>query len=309
MTRTKLRTALRAALIASCLALGWLGAAQGNEFKNEIRIVTGDDGETTRQVVASLRRELPRAALIDNPGAIQAGKKRRIYVAVGPAALRTLIEQDPDGAIVSVFTSSKVYRSIVENFPKPRRAAVTAIYAEPSPSAQLQLISALYKRRIRVGVLLTEGNEYLLSILQNAASRAGLDLVVERVSDESDLNAALDRIAQVPVLLAIPDSTIYNAETIRNIFITTYRRNQPVIGFSAGLVKAGALASTYPTVDDVAAQLVELLRDFDSSGQLSAPDFARYFSVAINDNVARSLNLVVDETVRNLSRKPAEKSP
>ena len=93
---------------------------------------------------------------------------------------------------------------------------------------------------------------------------------------------------------------IYNPETIRSILITTYRRDQLVIGYAPAVVKAGATATTYATVDDIAAQTDVLLNAFAASGSLPAAQFSTYFQVAINDSVARSLNLVIDDSVREL---------
>jgi ABC-type uncharacterized transport system substrate-binding protein len=107
----------------------------------------------------------------------------------------------------------------------------------------------------------------------------------------------------------MPDSAVFNAENIKNILVTTYRRSQPVIGFSAPLVKAGALASSYSDIEDIDAQADEILNDFDASGKLPDPQFPKYFSVIVNDDVARSLNIVIDEPVKKFSRKPTVRQP
>ena len=82
-----------------------------------------------------------------------------------------------------------------------------------------------------------------------------------------------------------------------------------MIGFSTALVKAGAAATTYSNIDDIAAQVDELRNEFTASGRLPDEQFAKYFGVAVNDNVARSLNLVIDDSVRQLSRRPGETKP
>ena len=118
---------------------------------------------------------------------------------------------------------------------------------------------------------------------------------------------AMDRIAAKRVLLAVPESVIFNSETLHNILMTTYRHEQSVIGFSAAFVRAGALATTFSTIDDIAAQLEEIVHDFASSGDLATEQFPRYFDVVVNDSVAKSLNLVVGEEVKRLRRKPVRK--
>jgi putative ABC transport system substrate-binding protein len=70
------------------------------------------------------------------------------------------------------------------------------------------------------------------------------------------------------------------------------------------MVRAGVLASAYSDVSDIVAHLAELIDEFGDSGLLPAPQFPKYFRVQINDSVARSLNVVVDEPARAFSKKP-----
>ena len=89
--------------------------------------------------------------------------------------------------------------------------------------------------------------------------------------------------------------------------LTTYRNGQAVVGFSAALVRAGALATTYSEVEEINAQLEELVNDYDGNGRLPEPQFPKYFRTLINEDVARSLNLVVDEIARNFAYRPGQR--
>ena len=89
------------------------------------------------------------------------------------------------------------------------------------------------------------------------------------------------------------------------ILVSTYRRNQAVVGFSAAMVRAGALATTYSSVDEIAEQLAEILDAYLATGRLRNPQFPRYWRTTINESVARSLDIVVDETTKRLSHSPA----
>jgi ABC-type uncharacterized transport system substrate-binding protein len=301
---------LRAGLLALCISIGWTNTAECfDASKHRLQIVAADEGESTKRIVAEFKRRFPKAQLALASRVHDSGPKHAVHIALGPAALRSLLKQGVDGVIVSVFTSSQAYREILEEVPESRRSRVTAVFAEPSPVDQLRLVSAIFKKRVTVAVLLSDKNAYQLPILRRAAAQTNIELAVEPLSDERGLNRALNRVSTASALLAIPDSTIYNAENIRNILITTYRRDQLVFGFSTAFVKAGAAATTYSSVEDIAAQVEELLDDFTASGRVPDAQFPKYFGVAINDSVARSLNFVIDDSVRQLSRRPGEQKP
>ena len=106
--------------------------------------------------------------------------------------------------------------------------------------------------------------------------------------------------------MLVPDSGLYTSENIRNLLEAAYRRSQAVIGFSAGLVAAGTLAAAYSNIDDTLDQLDELVVSA-SSGRIPEPMYPKYWRVAINEHVARSLNIVVDDTARALGRRAPEK--
>lgn len=277
--------------------------------QSPLRIVAADDSDAGKRLVAAFAKRFPDARIADSAQINDGVTSRSVQIAIGPTALRALLQQTRDGVVVAVGLSRQAYRDIVDGIPAARRASVTAIFADPSPLEQFRLIAALCKARVTVAVLLGESNAELIPVLRLAANYTGLDLQIELVSDASKLYRALDNISTARVLLVLPDHTIYNPETIRSILISTYRRDQLVIGYAPALVKAGGTATTYATVDDIATQTREMLDTFAASGRLPAAQFSAYFHVAINDSVARSLNLVVDDSVRQLARRPPEAAP
>jgi ABC-type uncharacterized transport system substrate-binding protein len=272
-----------------------------------LRIVIFDDGDATKQIVAAIKRRYPSSQVLAGATATNTKGQRTIDVAVGPAALRALLESRTNGVVVSVFTSSPVYRDVLDRAQKGRTSNVSAVFAEPDPADQLQLISRLYKRRVRVGVLVSEMTAYLIPGLMKAATVANVDLRVEHINAGESPTRALNRLANATAILAIPDSNVYNTGSIRSILDTTYRRNQAVVGFSPSMVRAGVLASTYSDVDNVVAHLADLLTEFAKTGVLPVPQYPKYFQVQVNDSVARSLNIVVDEPAREFFRKPGAK--
>jgi len=290
-------------LLAFTLMLALAGsvhaAQQGEREREEVQgfrfqILTGDDSAVTHRIVDDLyKRLVPTFAAFRTE---LAQKRRMLYIAVGPTALRDALSRRCDCVVISAYTSSQVWRALTARLPKQRRAAMTAVYAEPAPIDQMRLAELLYGRPVRVGVLLGPDTAFLRPVLHDATE-------IQMYAPGDDLNHTLNSMTRAETLLALPDSDIYNAENVRNILLSTYRRKQGVIGFSADMVKVGALATTYSEIEEINAQVAELAADFVRTGELDPPQFPRYFRTIINEGVASSLDLRVTDAARNFARR------
>jgi hypothetical protein len=273
-------------------------AAHADEVKGyRFQIVTGDESVVTRRIADDLyKRLVPTFSLFSTE---LAQKRRTLIVAVGPAALHQVAKRNCDCTVISAFVSSQVFRTVQAGV--PRGLAMTAVYAEPAPADQLRLVSLLFNRPVRVAAMVGRETAFLKPVLQGQVD-------VQDFAPGDDINRVLSRIAQNEVLLALPDSDVYNTESIRNILLSTYRHKQAVIGFSADMVKAGALATTYSDIEDVDAQVAEMAASYVATGVLPPPQFPRYFRTVVNEGVARSLDVPVSDSVRNFAR-PAPPLP
>jgi len=288
-----MRTGALRILLALMCAAGASAHAQGYRFQ----IVTGDDGSATRRIADDLyKRLVPTFAGFRTE---LAQRRRLVLVAIGPTALRDAAMRPCDCVVISAFTSSQVWRQVMAQVPPARAASMTAIYAEPAPADQLQLISLLYHRPARVAAIVADPR-FFAPVLNGAAD-------LYPFAEGDDINRLLNRIAQTEVLLALPDGAVFNAENIRNILLSTYRHKQAVIGFSSDMVRAGALASTYSDIEDIDVQVAETVARFVATGVLPAPQFPRYFRTVVNDGVARSLDVHVDAAARAFARRPPGK--
>ena len=258
------------------------------------QIVTTDDSAITRRIVDDMVRRLVPVFAVFRTELAQ--HRRMLYVTVGPAALREVAQRQCDCVVISTFTSSQVVRSILGAMPPARAALFTAVYAEPAPADQLRLVALLYRRPVRVAAILGPDTAFLKPMLESEHVN-----VLQADPDES-INRMLGQITQTDVLLAVPDSAVYNPENFRNILLSTYRKKQGVIGFSGDMVKAGALATTYSEVEDINAQVAEIVGSYVAGGELPAPQFPRYFHTIVNQGVARSLDVEVPDNVRNFAR-------
>lgn len=283
-------------------AVGWPSSAPA-AARSEVRVITSDDTPATRQVVETLKGRFPSLVVGSDPRNFVQRKGSGIYLAVGPAALQAALASDLQAPVISLFTSSQVFHQILAGAAVGSRRTITAVYAEASPEHQLRLISAIFQRRVSVGVLLTPGTAHLEPLLARAARDADVEIQARHVDPGANIVREFARIGTADVLLALPDPSLFSADSIRNILESTYRRAQPLVGFSQGMVTAGALASAYSSLEDIVVQSEELVAEWET-GRTPEPRYSTYWRIAINDNVARSLNILIADGVRALGRRP-----
>jgi putative ABC transport system substrate-binding protein len=295
------RAVLRALLGAGALsALACPLVAAGAE----LRVLVGSPGETTGPIATALARRFPQAQVSADVHALAARSGPGLYVAVGPSALQAALQADVAGPLVSVFVSSEAYQRLTSSASPRRARPVTAVFAEAAPAAQMQLIRRLYRRKVLVGVLLSPTTRHLQALIERAASGAELAVSFEVVEPGASPIRALATLSSATVLLAVPDPELYNAQAVRFVLESTYRRRQGVIGFSRAMVNAGTLGAAYASIDDVVAQLGDMV-DALAAGRTVEAQYPQYWRVAINDSVARSLDVIVDASARELGNSPA----
>jgi putative tryptophan/tyrosine transport system substrate-binding protein len=272
----------------------------------DIRVLLGDGSESSRLIRAAFEKRFPRAAFSFNERDLALTRRyNALCVAVGPEALRRALDAGVSAPLLSLFSSAEAYSTVVAASAGATKVPrLAAIYAEPSPDQQFQLVRNLYGRRVSVGVLLSAATSGQLAGLESAARRWDLDLQVRIEPGGADILRALASLEEVQAVLMIPDGTLYSSDAFRALIESTYRRGKGVIAFTPGLVSAGALAGAYTSIDDTIAQVAEALEGGVDRLWVGGT-YPKYWRVQINDVVARSLNLVVSAPVRMLGLRPA----
>jgi hypothetical protein len=293
---------MRRLMAAVLLGLGALfstvsGASDISGFR--FHIVTGDDSGVTRRIAEDMYKRLSPIAVSYRTELAQ--RRHMVYVAIGPAALRDVVARNCECVIISVFTSRQVWQTVLAETPPARATSMTAIYAEPAPDDQLRLVKLLYQRPVRVVAIVSNANA--------VSAPTEPEVTLEPFEQGADINRTLNRIANAHVLLAMPDSAVYNTESLRNILLSTYRHKQGVIGFSADMVRAGALATTYSDIEDISDQVADIVTRLVETGVLPAPQYPRYFQSTVNEGVARSLDVDVSDAARHFAHHAKRRAP
>lgn len=295
------RAGRRILLMAAASAI----VGRGHAAEVEVRVVLGDDGPAVHQIRESLQRVLKNVVMGADVLALARRSGPGVYVAVGPLALKRVLDSTASGPVLSLFTSRATYQAVRDATTSSAQRAVTAIYAEPSPSSQFVVARALHGgRRVAVGVLLSaDSAARMMSALQRTALENGVELQVQVVDRGDEPVRALNRLHGISALVVMPDKDLYTPDGLRNLLAGSYRRRVPLIGYSAQLATAGAIAAPYSSIDDIVSEAARTIPSL-ASGITPVPSHPLYWRVSINESVARSLDITVDDRVRALGNFP-----
>lgn len=219
-----------------------------------------------------------------------------LVIAVGMKAAETVAASDAP-FVLNVLVPKAGYENLLRNFPhRAGSHTFSAIYLDQPVSRQAHLIAAILPDRHRVGLLYSTPPGEFEQIRQEMGKR-GLRLREKAVGTQPVPETLQELLQGSDMLLALPDSAIYNSSSIRNILLSTYRSRVPLIGFSPAYVKAGALCAVFSAPEQIAAQATSLVRRFGETHLLPAAQYPQEFEVMVNEQVARSLGLHVRSAI------------
>jgi putative tryptophan/tyrosine transport system substrate-binding protein len=224
----------------------------------------------------------------------------QLVVTVGLQAAQLVHGYDLRVPVLHTLVPKSSYEKMLQVKPPTAAQNISALYIDQPHSRQLELIRLIMPQVSRVGALVGADGLTLTKSLELAARPFKLQMETEAVRNPEELPQALRRVlARSEALLALPDAQVYNQSTLPTILLNTYRSSEPLFGFSASQVKAGALAAVYSTPEQIGNHAGELLLQAGNGGKwvLPAPQAPRYFSVALNREVSRSLGITVDEEI------------
>lgn len=159
-----------------------------------------------------------------------------------------------DGVVALGASAHEFFRSSGARLPYAATMVLGASDAEPddrvvpfeaTPADWLALFQRLFPEAHDFGAVATgEGEQARLEALRQVLAGAQRALVVQRVGPSSSLSASLRQLlARVQVFYFSRDRGLLEASTAREVLKAAHRARVPVVAFSRGLVRAGALAS------------------------------------------------------------------
>lgn len=254
-----------------------------------------------RQGMEAARPPSPKIVFIDvnnTPSLPDADKDLErpvLIVAVGSPAVRLARTAPADVPVLEILIPRLLFEELHGTAARDQRRS--ALFIDQPFARQLNLCKAIIPDLRRIAVLYGPTSQTAAGALEVAARHAGIAIVDHRLSAGSNPNAALDEVLDSSeLLLALPDTEVFNRYTVAGLLLTAYHHDVPVIGFSRTYVNAGALAAVYSTPAQIGHDAAEMTLAARSAGwRLPAPRYPASFTVSVNRQVAQSLGLKLPE--------------
>ncbi len=226
----------------------------------------------------------------------QAVEGATVVLAIGPDAARAVDEARP---------SAPVLLTLVPNGEKAVSGDLKARVVPMFVPAQRQarVIRAVLPSAKRIGVIYDPTqSKALVAELDAAASSVGLTLLREEVTAKKEVAGAVRTLVdKVDVLWLVPDATVIGADTFKFMVQTSIQSKVPLVGFSQGMTKAGALLSVEAEYDEMGKKAAQAVR----KGAGSAPE-APDGKIYLNARTAELLGVSLPAGVRGQATRVFE---
>lgn len=293
----------RRGMLLACLLL------TAPAWSADILLTAAEDGAGVQAFVQALAQRRPDdhvtfTPLKDLPAPSQLPASTRLILLDLPGLDWRL--QDAQGPPTLVLRISRLQAR--QRLGNTHPARISLLWSDPPLERQLKLIASILPQDRRIGVLYGIDSEFMLQELRQYAAPMGLEIVPQRWDNINDSRPLLNLFKNSDVLLGLDDPQLYNPKTVKNLLLSSYAQQLPLVGPNAGFVKAGSLASTYSDQADWLDVLDRLLNHPPASWPRTL--YPEHFKVVGNPQVARSLGIEqVDEVAVAAGLAEGEKRP
>lgn len=279
----------------------------------KVLVILSDNTAPYQSFANALNNSLPasmRTTVLEHPEQLSPDVPQAdLIVAVGMKAAELAAAQTSTPVLAVMIPRMGYEELLAQISQKKHTRSISAIYLDQPWVRRIDFWHAVLPDRHRIGLLHSPDTHIDVARLRHDVVQRGGTLVAQPVHSAEELFSRLGSVlASSDGLLAIPDSMIYSSSNIRNILLTSYRLGVPLIGFSQAYVNAGALCAIFSTPEQLAEQAGATVISFARTGQLPEPQYPAAFTIAVNQQVARSLGIAVPspEAIRNRMDKAKE---
>lgn len=231
-----------------------------------------------------------------------------IIIAIGREGMKSAGTHYPKVKKLFISTDPNKYK-----LDKERNSNDAILYMTQTYCRQIRFIRELNRQWKIISILNSKQKPIDSAQIQQCAKEHDIKIYIVSTTDEDNVTDKIKHaLHHSDVLLALPDSNIYNSRTVKNILLTSYRYRKPVIAFSKNFVNAGALAAIYSDTEMIAMTARKLIEQhFYSSTPIQPINYPDAFDISINRQVFRALDIPVpdvDTIKMTLQQKEADAS-
>jgi len=215
-----------------------------------------------------------------------------MIIGIGREGMESADTDYPENKKLFIATDPNKYKLHTE---KNKNDAI--LYMTQPYCRQIRFIKLLNRKWKTISVLSSKEKPIDSKAIQQCANKYDIKIYMVSITSEGDItNKIKHALHHSDVLLALPDSNIYNSKTVKNILLTSYRYRKPVIAFSKNFVNAGALAAIYSDTEKIAQSASRLLEQhFYTDTKLESINYPDAFDIDINKQVFRALDISVPD--------------
>ena len=279
----------------------------------KVWVVLSDNSAPYQSFAYALNKSLPASiqiAVLEHPEQLsQDVPQADLIVAVGTKATELASTQTSIPLLAVMIPRAGFEELLARVFPNKTTRSTSVIYLDQPWARRINFLRAALPDRRRIGLLHSPDTHFDVARLRQVVVQRGGLLVAQPVNSAEELFPKLESLlTNSDVLFAIPDNMIYSSSTIRNILLASYRHGIPLFGLSLAYVNAGALGAIFSTPEQLAAQARSAVISFARNGQLPEPQFPADFTIAVNQQVAHSLEIALPspDAIRNQMDKAKE---
>ena len=211
-------------------------------------------------------------------------------ISIGNNAARAVSQYKSNATIIYSLTPDNTH--LTANTPCINKNCYE-VYINQPIYRYIKLFKFLFPANETLVFVKTRQNTTQLKQLRSAAKKLGVSYKEIEISESSNIARTLiNKLNKNDVLLALPNTQIYNKNNAKSIILSTYHKNVPIIAYSKSFAKAGALISLYSSIENIAEETANLANKISSIGQQKQKQYyPENFSVEINSAVSQSLNI------------------
>lgn len=228
----------------------------------------------------------------------QENEPRALAIVVGTRAALALCAKPLAIPLLMTLIPSATYYETIASRCRENNNRAAVLFLDQPLARQVSAMNLAFPNNSHFTVLLGPAARVHGPRIESLAVRRGWHATLINIDNVDEVFTALERRAEHnSPLLAVPDALVFNSKTASHILLAAYRYGIPVVGYSESYVNAGALLAVYSKPEQLGQQAVDVARQYlhAENNALPEPSFPTYFSLAINQQVGRSLGLALPD--------------